>query len=477
MDLNVLYISTEAVPFAKSGGLGDVIGSLPSEIRRQNADARIMLPLYQNIKEKYGSMLKYLGSIEVPLGWRRSYCGMYRLDADDMVWYFLDNEQYFCRDRLYGYYDDGERFAFYSKAALESLAHLDFKPDILHLSEWQTAMVPVFLKTVYHGSPEHERLKTVFTIHNIEYQGRFGKEIAGDLLGLSSHHIDLLELDGDINFMKGAIVACDRLTTVSPTYAEEIRYPFYSHGLSALIEEHRGKLTGILNGIAKDHYDPYRDKALVQRYSSRSIEKRERNKTALQEELGLELSSEFPLLAVVGRMVEHKGIALITHVFDEIIDLPVQFVLLGTGDPNYESFFQEQANRHKGRVATIIGFSSKLASRIYAGSDLFLMPSISEPCGLAQMIALRYGSVPIVRETGGLKDTIRPFDPVTGKGNGVTFASVNAHDMLDAIQRACDLYYDKPTLDRLRKNGFRTDVSWKKPAGRYLELYRSLINQ
>lgn len=475
--MNLLFISTEAVPYAKSGGLGDVIGSLPAELRRQNADARIMLPLYQSIKERFGSELKFLGSIEVPLGWRRSYCGIYRLDAKDMVWYFLDNEQYFCRDRLYGYYDDGERFAFYSKAALESLKLLDFKPDILHLSEWQTAMVPIFLKTVYHGLPEFENLRTVFTIHNIEYQGRFGREIAGDLLGLSSHHVDIMELDGDINFMKGAIVACDRLTTVSPTYAEEIRYPFYSHGLSSLIEAQKDKLTGILNGIDRELYNPYRDKALVQRYSSNSLEKKEINKAALQEELGLEPSAEIPLLAVVGRMVEHKGIALITHVFDEIIDLPLQFVLLGTGDPNYESFFRKQASRHKGRVAATIGFSSELASRIYAGSDLFLMPSISEPCGLAQMIALRYGSVPIVRETGGLKDTIRPFDPMTGKGNGVTFASVNAHDMLDAIKRACDIYNDKDALDQLRSNGFRTDVSWKKPAVRYLELYRTLINQ
>lgn len=475
--MNVLFVSTEAVPFAKSGGLGDVIGSLPAELRRQNADARIMLPLYKSIKERFGNELKFIGSIEVPLGWRRSYCGVYRLDASDMVWYFLDNEQYFCRDRLYGYYDDGERFAFFSKAALESLKLFDFKPEILHLSEWQTAMVPIFLKTVYHGLPEFERLRTVFTIHNIEYQGRFGREIAGDLLGLSSHHVDLMELDGDINFMKGAIIACDRLTTVSPTYAEEIRYPFYSHGLSPLIEEQKEKLTGILNGIDRNHYNPYRDKALVQRYSSNSIEKKEINKAALQDELGLERTAEVPILAVVGRMVEHKGIALITHVFDEIIDLPVQFVLLGTGDPNYESFFREQAILHKRRVATTIGFSSELASRIYAGSDLFLMPSISEPCGLAQMIALRYGSVPIVRETGGLKDTIRPFDPVTGKGNGVTFASVNAHDMLDAIRRGCDLYNDKDALDQLRSNGFRTDVSWRKPAGRYLELYRTLMNQ
>lgn len=475
--MKLLFISTEAVPFAKTGGLGDVMGSLPPHLRTQGADARVMLPLYRDVKKAWADRLVFLGSFEVPLGWRRGYCGLYKLELPDMVWYFLDNEQYFARDRLYGYYDDGERFAFFSRAALESLKILEFQPSILHASEWQTAMVPVFLRTLYRGIPDYDRLRSVFTIHNIEYQGRFGKEIAFDLLGLPPEHIGLLELDGDLNFMKGAITACDRLTTVSPTYSEEIRYPFYSHGLAGIIAANAHKLTGILNGIDYSHFNPHRDKGIPARYARGSVEKKAVNKAALQEELGLFPDPDVPLLGMVGRLVDHKGIALVTRVFDEMLDIPLQFVLLGSGDPNYETFFREAAARHKGRAAVSIGFSPTLASRIYAGADLFLMPSVSEPCGLAQMIALRYGTVPVVRSTGGLKDTIRAFDTTTGKGNGITFESVNAHDMLDAVRRACTLYHDKRSLARIRENGFRSDFSWKRPTIQYLRLYEGLLTE
>lgn len=475
--MKLLFVSTEAVPFAKTGGLGDVIGSLPAHLRKQGADARVMLPLYREVKQTWADQLEFLGSFEVPLGWRRGYCGLYRLDQPDMVWYFLDNEQYFARDRIYGYYDDGERFAFFSRAALESLKILDFTPSILHASEWQTAMVPVFLRTLYRGIPAFDHLRTVFTIHNIEYQGRFGKEIAFDLLGLPPEHVGLLALDGDLNFMKGAIAACDRLTTVSPTYAEEIRYPFYSHGLSGVIEANAEKLTGILNGIDYSHFNPYRDKGIPVRYARGSVEKKGANKAALQEELVLEPAPGIPLLGMVGRLVDHKGIALVTRVFDELLDIPLQFVLLGSGDPNYEAFFREAAVRRKGSAAVSIGFSPTLASRIYAGADLFLMPSVSEPCGLAQMIALRYGTIPVVRSTGGLRDTIHAYDPSTGKGNGITFESVNAHDMLDAVRRACALYNDGPSFARMRDNGFRSDFSWKGSTKHYLQLYEGLLTK
>lgn len=473
--MKVLLISTEAVPFAKSGGLGDVVGSLPRELKKQGVDARVMLPLYKSIKEMYGSSLNFRYSVEVPLGWRKIYCGLYEMEYLGVTFYFLDNENYFFRDGYYGHWDDGERFSFYSKATLEVLASLDFQPDILHCNEWQTALVPVFLKTHYSGNPKYQKLRTVFTIHNIEYQGRFGKDVLGDLLGLDEASGTLLEMDGLINFMKGAIVTCDKLTTVSPSYSEELKNPFFSHGLDWIIRENEYKLSGIINGIDYDVYNPYRDKTLSYKYSKNTPEKKGENKKTLQRELGLEISNTTPLIAMVGRLVEHKGLGLVTQVFDEMAAMPSQFVILGTGEQQYENFFRRKADQYKGRVATVTAFSNNLANRIYAGADLFLMPSISEPCGLAQMIALRYGTIPIVRETGGLKDTVNPFNPITEEGNGITFSSINSQDMLDAVRRGQELYYNKIKWEKLMKNAFRSDFSWKKSTAKYLKLYVELL--
>ncbi len=473
--MNILFISTEAVPFAKTGGLGDVIGSLPGELADQGVDARVMLPLYKRIKEKYRESLVFQKDFPVALGWRNCYCGLFTMEYNDVIYYFIDNEQYFLRDGYYGYYDDGERFAYFSKAALEALQYLDFEPDILHCSEWQSAMVPVFLKTIYQQEQQYRDLRTVFTIHNIEYQGVFGKEILQDLLGLDREHESILLMDGNVNFMKGAVVTCDRLTTVSPSYAEEITYPFYAHGLHSIIDENRYKLSGIINGIDYKLYNPYRDKALSVNYSRNSADKKILNKEALKAEVGLDTAVDAPLIGMIGRLVEHKGLSLITHVFDEMMSSGIQFVLLGTGDEKFEQFFREKSAQYKGRVAAITAFSPELASRIYAGADLFLMPSISEPCGLAQMIALRYGTIPIVRATGGLRDSITPYDPETGKGNGVRFESINAHDMLDAVQRALRLYQEPEHWHRLVQNAFKTDCSWKKSAIEYVELYKSLL--
>lgn len=472
--MNILFISTEAAPFAKSGGLGDVIGSLPKELNRLGADTRVMLPLYKNIRHKYQSQMTFITDITVMLSWRTQYCGIFQLEYEGVIFYFLDNEQYFNRDAYYGYYDDGERFAYYSKAALEALQVLDFEPDILHCSEWQTALVPVYLKTLFRGNPSYDRLKTVFTIHNIEYQGKFDCGILHDLLGLSEADRGILEYDGAINYMKGAIVTCEKLTTVSRSYAEEIMYPFYGRGLENIIKENRYKLIGILNGIDTNLYNPYKDPCIPVKFSRNSPEKKLGNKTALQNSLGLAQDDEIPILAMIGRLAEHKGIDLVISVFDEIMQENLQFVLLGTGDEKYEDFFRGKEAEYQGRMSVSTAFSAELASRIYAGADLFLMPSISEPCGLAQMISLRYGTIPIVRETGGLKDSIIPYNPETGQGDGITFGSVNAQDMLGAMKRAVSLYWDKDQWKLLVANGMNADFTWKTSSKEYLRLYREM---
>ncbi len=473
--MNILFISTEAEPFAKSGGLGDVIGSLPRELNKLGTEARVMLPLYKNIRSKYFEKMKLIKSITVSLSWRTQYCGIYEMEYDGVTFYFLDNEQYFKRDAYYGYYDDGERFAFYSKAALEVLAVLDFKADILHCSEWQTAMVPVYLKTLYKGKENYANQRTVFTIHNIEYQGKYDPNILHDLLGLTEADRSILEYDGAINYMKGAIITCDRLTTVSDSYAEEITYSFYGRGLETIIKENKYKLVGILNGIDTKLYNPFKDPFITAKFSANNPAKKLENKEALQNSLGLSTDGEAPVVAMIGRLAEHKGIDLVINVFDEMMKENIQFVLLGTGEAEYEEFFMKKAKKYKGRMSVSNKFSAELANQIYAGADLFLMPSISEPCGLAQMISLRYGTIPIVRETGGLKDSIKPFDIETGKGNGVTFQSVNAQDMLGALKRAIALYWDKETWPVLVRNGMNTDFSWKSSSKEYQRLYKEML--
>ncbi|MDD4122481.1 MAG: glycogen/starch synthase, partial [Eubacteriales bacterium] len=385
--MNILFISTEAEPFAKSGGLGDVIGSLPRELNKLGADARVMLPLYKGIRDNFKDSMKLIKDFTVMLSWRTQYCGIYQMDYKGVTFYFLDNEQYFDRDAYYGYYDDGERFAYYAMAALKALDFIDYRPDILHCSEWQTAMVPVYLKTLFRDNLSMARLKTVFTIHNIEYQGKYDKVILRDLLGLPETDRGILEYNGVINYMKGAIVTCDRLTTVSRTYAEEIMFPFYGKGLDNIIKENRYKLSGILNGIDTNLYNPYRDGFIAKKYSKTKPEMKQYNKTALQNSLALNQDEEIPIIAMIGRLAEHKGIDLVIGVFDELMTENIQFVLQGTGESKYQEFFRKKAKQYTGRMSVNTTFSAETANRIYAGADLFLMPSISEPCGLAQMIA------------------------------------------------------------------------------------------
>ena len=473
--MNVLFISTEAEPFAKSGGLGDVIGSLPRELKKQGIDARVMLPLYKGISHKYQSQMKLITNFNVMLSWRTQYCGVFEMEYEGVTFYFLDNEQYFDREAYYGYYDDGERFAYYSKAALEAISKLEYTPEILHCSEWQTALVPVYLKTHYKSEPFYNGLKTVFTIHNIEYQGQYDQGILHDVLGITEADRSILDFNGTINFMKGAIVTCDRLTTVSNSYAEEITYSYFGKGLESIIKENNYKLVGILNGIDTKLYNPAKDPCIATKYSKNTPEKKKNNKEALQNSLGLELNAETPVIAMIGRLAEHKGIDLVISVFDEIMREKVQFVLLGTGESKYEEFFHKKAAEYPGRMSVSTKFSAQLANQIYAGADLFLMPSISEPCGLAQMISLRYGTIPIVRATGGLKDSIVPFDPETGMGNGFTFLTVNAQDMVGAIKRAIQLYWDKEQWAILVKNGLSADFSWKASSKEYIKLYKEIL--
>lgn len=474
--MNVLLISTEAVPFAKSGGLGDVIGALPAELLRQGVDARVMLPLYQSINEAYGSQLQYVTNYEVTLSWRRQYCGLFQLEYEGVTFYFIDNEQYFKRPEYYGYFDDGERFAWYSRACLETLKHLSFEPDVLHCSEWQTAMVPVYLKTLYREEPGYDSLRTVFTIHNIEYQGIMGRETLQELLGLDEKDAGLVTYDGNINMMKGAIVTCDKLSTVSPSYAEEILYPFYGRGLEHILQENQYKLCGILNGIDQNLYNPDKDDKIAAKYSIKKADNKKLNKIDLQRRMGLAEDSGVPLIGMVGRLVDHKGLDLVLRTFDDMMKEPVQFVLLGTGERKYEDFFCQKAMQYGGRAAAVTAFSGELANQIYAGADLFLMPSVSEPCGLAQMIALRYGTIPIVRTTGGLRDSVQAYNPEKGTGNGICFSSVNAHDMLYAVTRGLELYRDEKQWKKLMKNAMNSDFSWKKSAAKYIDLYESLLD-
>ncbi len=473
--MNILFIATEASPFAKSGGLGDVLGSLPGELVRNGIDARVMLPLYKEIKEKYLEKMTLLGEFTIELAWRKAYCGVFQMEYKGVSFYFIDNEQYFGRDHYYGYYDDGERFAYFSKACLQVLPQLDFEPEILHCSDWQTALASVYLKTIYTGDPYYDKIKCVFTIHNIAYQGRFSGQMLVDVLGIPEKFRGILDYKGDVNYMKGAIVTCDCLTTVSPSYAKELTYAYYGKGLEGIIKENEYKLHGILNGIDINLFNPSKDKNLAVKYSKSSPEKKVLNKTALQRELGLEEKEEIPMIGMIGRLVDHKGIDLVMNVFDDIMAEEIQMVVLGSGDTRYEDFFRSKMRQFPGKLAIVTGFSAHLANRIYAGSDLFLMPSLSEPCGLAQMIASRYGTVSIIRETGGLQDSIFPFNPETKKGNGITFGSVNAHDMLGAIKRAIGFYWDKPLWNKIMQNAFKTDFSWKKSTLEYIKLYEDLL--
>ena len=472
--MKVLFATSEACPFAKSGGLADVCGALPKALRKRMVGARVILPLYGLIGEEMRSKMTFVCNITVPVSWRMQYCGVFEAHENGIIYYFIDNEYYFKRDGLYGYYDDAERFTFFSRAVLEILPHIGFKPDIIHCNDWQTALVPVYLNEIYKRDLFYTDIKTVFTIHNIQYQGKYGMEIYGDVLGLPYGKEKLVEYDGCVNFMKGAIQCSDKVTTVSPTYAREILDPYYAHGLESILNEFAYKTAGIVNGIDYDDYNPETDKLIYKNFTVDTIKDKKVNKKKLQAETGLP-SSDAPLIGIVSRLVGHKGIDLIKRVFEELLAADLQFVILGSGEQEYETFFYEMSKKHPDKVALKLGFDNALAHKIYAGADFFLMPSKSEPCGLAQLVSLRYGTIPIVRETGGLNDTIK--DSGDGKGNGFTFANYNAHDMENTVWRALAGFADKKGFEILKKRAMACDNSWRSSANIYLGLYKEIISQ
>lgn len=470
--MKILYASSEATPFIASGGLADVAGSLPKAIRAQHHTCRVVLPLYGDIKPEMRSKMKFLCDFTVELAWRRQYCGVFEAKADGVVYYFIDNEYYFRRNGLYGFFDDGERFAFFSKAVIDMIRHIDFHPDILHCNDWQTALAPVYLNCYYRSDELYRNIKTVFTIHNIQYQGQYAPELVTDVLGLPCGYV---EYGDSCNYMKGAIVQADAVTTVSPTYAKEILNEWFAHGMDKLLVEHQHKLHGILNGIDTAVYDPKTDPNLYKNYSVETMQDKAVNKQRLQKDLGLEQNNDSMLIGIITRLVSHKGVDLIKFIFHRIVDEGMTVAILGSGDFMYESFFEEMAAAYPGRVAVRIGFIPDLARKIYAGADTLLMPSKSEPCGLAQMVALRYGTIPIVRKTGGLNDSI--IDLGDEGGNGYTFQSYNAHDMFSALKRAQGLYYNKPEWEKAVKHAMECDFSWSKSAKEYLSVYEQIMLQ
>ena len=472
--MKILYAASEALPYIASGGLADVAGSLPRALNEAGHDCRVVMPLYSGIKWELRESLAYMTNFFVPVAWRNQYCGVFKGVRNGVTYYLLDNEYYFKRNGIYGHYDDAERFTFFSRAILEMLKHIDFKPDILNCNDWQTALVPVYYSIFYRGVPELSGIKTVFTIHNIQYQGKYGMELCSEILGLPNYSYNIVEYEGCVNFMKGAFETADKITTVSPTYASEILNPYFSHGLDPILWSKQYKLTGFLNGIDLDVYNPATDPALPENFSAESPDGKAVCKTALLEEMGLPDGQE-PVMGIVTRLVSHKGVDLIRRVFNEMVGLGYKFVILGSGERQYEDFFREMAWKYPDRVSVRIGFIPDLAHRIYAGADMFLMPSQSEPCGLAQMVSLRYGTIPIVRETGGLKDSI--IDCGGGDGNGFTFKTYNAHDMLDATVRARALYDNKEAWAGLVDHAFKEDFSWARSAELYLGLYRELCGE
>ncbi|WP_426453672.1 glycogen synthase GlgA [Paenibacillus sp. S-38] len=473
--MKVLFAASEAVPFIKTGGLADVIGSLPKELVKQGLDVRVILPKYEGIPEKYTAAMELVTSFHLQMGWRSLYCGIYQLVHEGIVFYFVDNEYYFRRQGCYGYGDDAERFAYFCRAVLDALPRIDFMPAIIHCHDWQAGMIPVLYRAHFEYQEHYAGIKTVITIHNLKYQGVFGQNEFRDYFTLGDEHFhgNALELHGGASFLKGGLLYSDYITTVSPTYAEEIQTPYYGENLDSLLRSQSHRLQGILNGIDYEEFDPMTDPSLEINYRD-SLPKKLLNKMKLQAWLGLPVDKDIPLIALVTRLVDQKGLALIERVIHELLALDAQFVIVGTGEHRYESLFRWAADTYPDKLSAQILFDEGLARQVYAGSDLFLMPSLFEPCGIGQLVAMRYRSVPIVRETGGLKDTVLSYNEETGEGTGFSFTNYNAHDMLYTIERAVNLYRDPAVWSNLMANIKKKDFSWGKSAKQYGALYGSL---
>ncbi len=479
--MQIVFASAECAPFVKTGGLGDVAGSLPAALVRAGAEVIVMVPKYATIKDEYKAQMEHFSDFYVSLGWRNEYCGLEKLEHDGVTYMFIDNERYFARDYPYGFFDDGERFAFFSKAITESLQHLPagFECDILHCNDWQTALAPVFLREFYQGLPLYDRVKTVFSIHNVAFQGQFSDTVMEDILGVAHIPAAASQLRCDacsINYMLGALRYADAITTVSPTYAGEIQTPEFGEGLDGVLRERSYALQGILNGIDVAGFDPATDKRIAANYTVDDRSGKAVCKAKLQEELGLEVRDDRPLMVMVARLTRQKGLDLVMYALDRILAGGVQVAVLGTGDRDYEDGLRYFQDKYPGTMAARIEFDPALSQRMYAAADMFLMPSKFEPCGLSQIIAMRYGTLPIVRETGGLKDTVQAFVDYAGTGNGFTFASYNAHDMLHVIREACGVFrYNKPAWNKLMLQGMKSDFSWGSSADKYIEVYHSAL--
>lgn len=474
--MKIVHAASEAAPFVKTGGLGDVMQALPAALSRyRDCEVSLFLPLYGTIKQDPSIHLQKITDFTVFLGWREQYVGLFQLKsrAKKKV-YFIDNEFYFCRNRIYGEGDDAERFAFYSKAVLACIAFLGLDPDIIQCNDWQTACIPVFLHAEFAQQFPHT--KCVFTIHNIEYQGWADRDFFSNVLALPEQYRDDLTMGDSINLMKGAIMTADRVTTVSETYAQELHYSYFAHGMETCLGYRGADFSGILNGIDTTVFNPAQDKLLAQPYGADTMrEGKAACKAALQREVGLEVRPDVPVLAMVTRLAGHKGIDLLCYILDRLMERDVQFVLVGSGEARFEDALRSAVKRYPGRIAAILRYDGQLANRIYAGADLYLMPSQAEPCGLSQLIAMHYGTVPVVHATGGLRDTVLPYDPATGDGRGFTFQSYNGDDFLAAIDRALELFTgDRAAWDKLAQQDMREDFSWRVPAKAYRALFASL---
>lgn len=476
--MKLLFITSECTPFIKTGGLADVMGTLPNVLAKKENDVRVILPKYRDIPEYWKEQMYPLLSFYLNLGWRRQYCGIDYLVHEGVTYYFVDNEFYFGRDSVYGNgQEEGERFGYFSRAVLESLVHIGFQPDILHANDWQTGMVCALHKLQYMDNPYYRNMRSIFTIHNLRFQGVFSWSYMSEILGLDDRYYtpESLEYYGCMSFMKGGIVYADHLSTVSPTYAQEIQWPYYGERLDGLLRARSHILTGILNGINPAEYDPKDDMWLCAHFDTKNLAGKALVKADLQRELGLKQRENTPIVSIISRLTDQKGLDLIEGVLDEIMRSDLQLVVLGKGDEHYEELFSWAAWRYQGRVATRIELNNPLSHRIYAASDMFLMPSMFEPSGLSQMIAMRYGSIPIVRETGGLKDSVIPYNKFTGEGNGFSFANYNAHEMLYTIERAVECYQDKDRWTALMRSAMSADFSWEKSSQQYMSMYQNVL--
>lgn len=473
--MKILYVASEAAPFIKTGGLADVAGSLPKALKEKKQDIRVVMPLYSSISDELKSTMKKETDFTIDLGWRNQYVGVFSTTYNGVTHYFVDNEYYFKRDRIYGEYDDGERFIFFSKAVAIFLKKINFKADIVHSNDWHSGLVPLYIRDFAKGDLFYQDIKSVFTIHNLKYQGIFDSFILGDIGGLSSEYIveDGIKYYDKINFMKAGIVYSDALTTVSKTYAEEIKYAYFGEGLEGIIRENQHKLTGIVNGIDYDLYDPTRDNYIPANYDFQTIENKSENKRELQSLYDLS-KKDVPVLAMVSRLVAMKGPDLVVHILDELLQEDIQFIVLGTGDKKYEDVFNYFQWKYPDKLRSRIYFNEKESHLIYAGADIFVMPSMAEPCGISQLISLRYGTLPVVRETGGLKDTVFPYNKYTGEGNGFSFKNFNAHELLNTIKTALQLYKDKEAWYKLIEQAMKSKNDWEKSSQEYMKIYKRL---